>query len=271
NSKDADKRSKLIDHLLESEGYVQNYFNFWADVLRLKSTSIGGGQTLPAGLAYTKWLKDSLRANKPYDEFVRDLLTAHGKTYENGAVGFYIRDYNMPLDNMAVTSQIFLGAQIVCAQCHNHPFDKWTQMDYYQIAAHSYGMTGTNALINAGFNQTIYGGTKKGGEKAKGPIAFKADERKEITRSMTEIMRPLPYNTVVDYETKALLLPHDYKYEDAKPLQVIDPAIPASMAKDGKIVKKGEAPISAYAQWVTAPENARFSVVVANRLWKRIM
>jgi hypothetical protein len=74
------------------------------------------------------------------------MVTADGKTYENGAVGFYIRDYNMPLDNMAVTTQIFLGTSMVCAQCHNHPFDKWTQMDYYQMAAHTYGMTGTNGL-----------------------------------------------------------------------------------------------------------------------------
>jgi hypothetical protein len=77
---------------------------------------------------------------------VRETGHCDGKTYENGAVGFYMRDYNMPLDNMAVTTQIFLGTSMVCAQCHNHPFDKWTQMDYYQMAAHSYGMTGTNGL-----------------------------------------------------------------------------------------------------------------------------
>ena len=65
------------------------------------------------------------------------MVTANGKTYENGAVGFYLRDYNMPLDNMAVTTQIFLGTSMVCAQCHNHPFDKWTQMDYFQLAAHT--------------------------------------------------------------------------------------------------------------------------------------
>ena len=162
NSKEADKRAKLIDALLASDGYAQNFYNFWADVLRHKTTGIGGGQSITAGLAYTKWIKDSLRENKPYDQFVREMLTASGKTYENGAVGFYIRDYNMPLDNMAVTTQIFLGTSIVCAQCHNHPFDKWTQMDYYQIAAHSYPVTGTNALVNPAFNTALYGGKSKG-------------------------------------------------------------------------------------------------------------
>jgi hypothetical protein len=64
----------------------------------------------------------------------------------------------MPLDNMAVTTQIFLGTSMVCAQCHNHPFDKWTQMDYYQMAAHTYGMTGSNGLTNPLLAQAIYGG-----------------------------------------------------------------------------------------------------------------
>lgn len=144
----ADKRTKLIDQLLASPGYQQHYFNFWADVLRLKSTAIGGAQSLPAGLAYADWLKQSLGANKPYDVMVKELITAEGKTYDNGAVGFYIRDYNMQLDNMAVTTQVFLGTQMVCAQCHDHPFDKWSMMDYYQMAAHTFGVTASNGLVD---------------------------------------------------------------------------------------------------------------------------
>jgi len=127
DSKEADKRAKLIDQLLSGDGYVQNFFNFWADVLRIKNGLLPGGQGREAGAAYIQWLKDSLRENKPYDVMVREMLTADGGTYEDGAVGFYLRDYQMPLDNMAVTTQIFLGTQMVCAQCHNHPFDKWSQ------------------------------------------------------------------------------------------------------------------------------------------------
>ncbi|WP_075088873.1 DUF1549 domain-containing protein [Verrucomicrobium spinosum] len=141
-SKDATKRQKLIDQLLNSDGYVQHAFNFWADVLRVKNGIAPGGQGREAGAAYIQWLKESLRDNKPYDRMVRELLTADGATYEDGAMGFYMRDLGMPLDNMAVTTQVFLGTQMVCAQCHNHPFDKWSQMDYYQMAAHSNGMAG---------------------------------------------------------------------------------------------------------------------------------
>ncbi|MBX7210443.1 MAG: DUF1549 and DUF1553 domain-containing protein [Verrucomicrobiaceae bacterium] len=276
--KSADKRAKLIDHLLDSDGYEQSAFNYWADILRLKSQSVGGGNSSAAGHAYIKWLKDSLAANKPYDQMVRELLTADGKAYENGAIGFYIRDYNMPLDNMAVTTQIFLGTSMVCAQCHNHPFDKWTQLDYYQMAAHSYGMTGTNGLSNPLLAQALYGGGAPKSKKAKssGTVSKmelpEGVERKDIGKAMSEILRPLRYTTVLD-ETKkrSLKLPHDYKYEDAKPNQVIEPTIPTAFAKDGKITQAGQQPIDAYAKWLTSKDNPRFTTVIANRLWKKVM
>jgi Protein of unknown function (DUF1549)/Protein of unknown function (DUF1553) len=258
-SKDAGKRAKLVDKLLDSDGYVQNYFNFWADVLRIKNGLLPGGQGREAGSAYIQWLKDSLRANKPYDLMVREMLTADGGTYEDGAVGFYMRDYNMPLDNMAVTTQIFLGTQMVCAQCHNHPFDKWTQQDYYQIAAHSYGMTGTNALANQGDVERFL--TASG---------VRGEERKDVSKAFSEILFRLRFNHISALD-KALRLPHDYKYPDAKPEQKIEPVIPASFSKDGKIAKDGEHPILAYSQWMTAKANPRFTLVIANRLWKKVM
>lgn len=275
---DADKRSKLIDKLLASDGYVQNFYNYWGDILRMKSQMVGGGQSLPAFYGYSKWLKDSLRDNKPYDQMVREVVAADGKSYENGAIGFYIRDYNMPLDNMAVTTQIFLGTSMVCAQCHNHPFDKWSQMDYYQMASHTYGMTGSNGLTNPLLAQAIYGGgSMKGGKKGYGGAVSKFElpegiERKDVSRAMTEILRPLRYNTVLnETQRRVLRLPHDYQYTDAKPKQVIEPLIPASFSKDGNIVKEGEAPIAAYAAWMTSKDNPRFTTVIANRLWKKLM
>lgn len=269
----ADKRAKLIDSLLASDGYTQNFFNFWADVLRLKAQAGGGNQSLPAGYAYANWLKDSLKTNKPYDQMVREMLTADGKTYENGAVGFYLRDYNMPLDNMAVTTQIFLGTSMVCAQCHDHPFDKWTQMDYYKMAAHSYGMTSTNGLSNPLLAQSFYGG--KVGKKGRPAITAALPEglqRKDMAKAMGEILRPLRYNTVAYLtDKKDLRLPNDYRYKDAQAKQVIEPVIPASFSNDGKIVKSGEKPIDAYARWMASKENPRFTTVIANRLWKKVM
>lgn len=263
----ADKRAKLIDQLLASPGYQQNYFNFWADVLRLKSTTIGGGQSLPAGLAYADWLKQSLAANKPYDVMVKELITAEGKTYDNGAVGFYIRDYNMQLDNMAVTTQVFLGTQMVCAQCHDHPFDKWSMMDYYQMAAHTYGVTGSNGLVGRTLSDAAYSKKSKKGKNASAAVVA---ERKEMGKAMTEILRPLRYNTVVR-TSRALKLPHDYQYDNAKPFDVVQPVIPAAFAPDGKVTVEGQSPVDAYAQWMTSKENPRFTLVIANRLWKKVM
>lgn len=149
-SKDTDKRAKLIDKLLGSEAYVQHSFNYWADVLRAQSNGNQAGAI--TGAAYTNFIKESLRQNKPYDQFVREMVAAQGKAWDNGAIGYYMRDRGMPLDNMANTVRVFLGTRIECAQCHNHPFDKWSQMQFYQMAAYTYGVQ----------TQDYYGGTMEG-------------------------------------------------------------------------------------------------------------
>ena len=132
------KREALIDQLLASEAYAQHFFNYWADVLRLTSN---GNQTGPiTGSAYAGFIKESLRDNKPYDQLVRELVASQGKAWSNGAIGYYMRDRGMPLDNMANTVRIFLGTRIECAQCHNHPFDKWSQMQFFKMAAFTYGV-----------------------------------------------------------------------------------------------------------------------------------
>ncbi|MEM7012238.1 MAG: DUF1549 domain-containing protein [Verrucomicrobiota bacterium] len=132
------KREQLIQQLLEGEGYVSNAYHFWADLLRIT------GRDGATSDAYQLWLKDSLRENKPYDQMVRELVTAQGMVWDNGAIGYYMRDRGMPLDNMSNTVRIFLGVRLECAQCHDHPFDKWTQMDYYKMAAFSYDVDARN-------------------------------------------------------------------------------------------------------------------------------
>ncbi|OYW30885.1 MAG: hypothetical protein B7Z47_02795, partial [Chthoniobacter sp. 12-60-6] len=133
-SREEGRRPALIDKLLDSEGYVQNYFHYWADVLRVQSK---GQRTGPA---YVHFVKDALRTNKPYDLFVREMIAGAGKAWSDGAIGYYTRDRGMPLDNMASTVRVFLGTRIECAQCHNHPFDKWTQKQFYEMAAFTFGV-----------------------------------------------------------------------------------------------------------------------------------
>ena len=133
----ADKRASLIADLLGSEAQVSHFYNYWADILRLQDDDAGG---LNASLAYQLWVKQALRENMPYDRFVAEMVSARGTFWENGAVGYYHRDRGMPLDNLSNTVRIFLGVRLECAQCHNHPFDKWTQMDFYKMAAFSHNM-----------------------------------------------------------------------------------------------------------------------------------
>lgn len=133
------KRERLIDDLVGSEAYASNAYHFWADILRVNDEVDGAAKS-----AYQLWINQAIRENKPYDQMVRDLVTASGKIWENGATGYYFRDRGMPLDNMSNTVRVFLGTRLECAQCHNHPFDKWTQMDYYEMAAFSFGMNAKN-------------------------------------------------------------------------------------------------------------------------------
>ena len=143
-SKDKNKRDQLIDKLLESEGYVSHFYNYWADILRL-NTRLGRSGNANE-YAYKHWVKESLRSNKPYNQFVHEMVSATGNTWENGAAGYYHRDRGMPLDNMANTVRIFLGTRLECAQCHDHPFDKWSQKDFFKMASFTYG-------IRAGYNR----------------------------------------------------------------------------------------------------------------------
>jgi hypothetical protein len=137
-STDGKSREQLIADLLESDGHVSHSYNFWADLLRINS-GLGIGAE-PAEAAYQLWIKEAVAKNTPYDEMVYEMVSATGMIWDNGAVGYYLRDTGMPLDNMSQTVRIFLGTRLECAQCHDHPFDKWTQMDYYKMAAFSYGM-----------------------------------------------------------------------------------------------------------------------------------
>ena len=116
-SKNKSKREDLIDELRDSYGRTSRQFNFWADLLRITS-QMGNGLS---GQPYIDFIKDSLERNKPYDEFVQELLTASGANLAtgNGSVGYYLRDRNMPEDNMSNTVRIFLGTRLECAQCHD--------------------------------------------------------------------------------------------------------------------------------------------------------
>ncbi|MCS5627176.1 MAG: PSD1 and planctomycete cytochrome C domain-containing protein, partial [Planctomycetes bacterium] len=126
------RRSHLIDKLLDSEAFVSHFYNFWADIFRVRFN----GRTTSMTEVFARWIKSSIRENKPYDKFVHEMLSATGNGLDNPAVGYWYRDLNMKVDSLAYTAQIFLGTQMDCAMCHDHPFDQWSQYDFFQMAAY---------------------------------------------------------------------------------------------------------------------------------------
>ena len=278
-SKEKNKREKLIDSLLDSDAYVSHQFNYWADVLRIKNRLRGGNPGRP----YIDFVKSSIANNRPYDEFVRELLTAEGPAMErgNGATGYYLRDVGMPEDNMANTVRIFLGTRIECAQCHDHPFDEWTQRDFFEMVAFTGGLQ----------TRMAPGGMMNALQRRR--QIQKLDAPAKVKQAAANILRPLSYG-VAGGGTGLARLPDSYQYDDGEPNEIVTaktlfedkelvhPTIP--VLRNSKRFRKrkgrnanrinGARDIDsrqAFADWLTAPENPRFSQVIANRMWKQAM
>ena len=257
-SKDPEKRTKLIDELLNSDGYASHYFNYWADVLRYTDSL----NTNVRGEHYRQWLKESLAANKPWDKCVHEMMTAEGLVWENPATGYLQRDANMPLDNMNNTVRIFLGTRIGCAQCHDHPFDRWTQKEFYQMAAFTYG-----TLTRTGGHDTRYWADNPS-ERLQMEYEEIEQEEEDRRRNSYRFNRMVGYNMQIvnDQTSRKIKLPADYAYDNAKAGEVIEPK--TLFGKPAKL-RSGQPPRHAFAEWLTSKDNPRFALTIANRLWKQ--
>lgn len=224
-SSNPDKRARLIDRLLDSEGYVNHYFNLWADILRINTSTPASQNIMPF---YIEWVRDALRDNLPYDQFVRELVTATGQAWDNGAIGYYTRDRGMPLDHMANTVRIFLGTRLECAQCHDHPFDVWTQMDFFKMAAFSYGVNPSGS---------DYGSLSRARSELRKNKEMPTQRRKDLEAAMTEVTRVVRNNYLFSHRNTLPKLPHDYQYDDAKPKSVVQPA--TMFGGDPKVERDG--------------------------------
>jgi hypothetical protein len=139
----ADKRDRLIDRLLDSTAYADHFANKWNFVLRNKKE---GGDDAPGTMLFHQWLWNRIYDNTPYDQLVREIVTASGDPQMNPAVVWY-RDVDSTEEQVEDTAQLFLGLRIQCARCHHHPFEKWSQDDYYGMAAF-YNRVGKKAIPN---------------------------------------------------------------------------------------------------------------------------
>lgn len=279
HSKNAGKRRALIDSLLDSKGHQSHLFNWFADLLRVKTRL----QNRVSGEPYIHWLKQAIADNKPYDRMVSELLTAEGAAHArgNGATGYYLRDRGMPEDNMSNTVRVFLGTRLECAQCHNHPFDRWTQKEFFQMAAFTGGI---------GYRDTSYERTEAGAQLRDIGDALALVAGRETERAYNRLLQPLQQG-ISGSGAGLARLPHDYKYEDARPNQpvkantifgdevVVDVQVPRERRRNPRRNRRvnrrmrnnfpGIGTRAQYAQWMTSPKNPRFTKVIANRLWKR--
>ena len=129
--KDPARRSKLVDRLLERKEFAELWAMKWAELLMIKSTN---QVSYKAAFLYANWLTERISRGEPLDQMVRELLSARGGTFDNPATNFYQVETGT-LKTSENVAQVFLGLRIQCAQCHNHPFDRWTMNDYYSFAA----------------------------------------------------------------------------------------------------------------------------------------
>ncbi len=281
SSKQGRKQEALIDGLLNSYAHVSHTFNYWSSILRL----VDRQEHLPA-TSYREWVKEQIRINRPYDQWVHEMLTAEGKLWDNPAAGYTLRDDGMPLVHVDNTVRVFLGTQIGCAQCHDHPMDRWTQKDFYALAAFTAGVTtrdgsDTPAFSNGDTIQRLIAEAKE------------IDPEMNLEGSMEQLLEANLYRVAYD-PTKQLRLPVDppSTSEHLNPSEpagsvpaaaaVIDPA-PATETEEvefvapsvpwGELRPEWQAlpPRAQLANWLTSADNPRFAKTLANRLWKKVM
>ena len=160
---DPEKRDKLIERLLSDPAFGDYWANRWADLLRPNPDRVG----VKSVYVLDQWLRESFRENKPYDQFVREIVLAEGNNHRDGPAVVY-RDRREPAELTTMFSQLFLGVRLDCAKCHHHPNEKWGQDDFYQMAAFFGPVKQKGAGISppiSGGNETFYFASSKGSVK----------------------------------------------------------------------------------------------------------
>ncbi|MBT66281.1 MAG: hypothetical protein CMN98_03965 [Synechococcus sp. NP17] len=276
------KRGQLIDDLLESPGYVSHFYNYWADILRLKERPSRDIFFEP----YMAWVKESIADNMPYDKWVYTLLTANGRVAENPATGFQLRDTGMPLSYVDNTVRVFLGTQIGCAQCHDHPFDRWTQQEFYKLAALTNGSKfSAKQVLFGGMGGASFGtddSFSDSGPASDSPFKDEDDLIPNLARLRYGMQTAIDEKKVgggirnfygsgtmmISSMDDEFRLPHDYQYDDGDPLDVVEPAV-----LWGKIPEYAEDADNRarFAAWLTTSDNRQFARNIANRMWKKVM
>ena len=203
---DPEKRDHTIDRLLESEDYAHNFATKWSAILRNKRAN--SELHRHGSYAFYDWIKQGIAENKPYSEFVRDIITATGEPSANPAVIWYrqVADINQQVED---ASQLFLGQRLQCARCHHHPFEKWGTDDYFELAAF-FSRIGKKKGLQPGEDRLFHNrgvasaNGPKGTHKAAvlgaepGEMPIDADPRQELADWMVAVENPFFARSLVN-------------------------------------------------------------------------
>lgn len=246
-----DKREKYIDYALNSEGYNSSMTNWIYDKLRAQETLVERGRAQP----YIDWMRNSIQTNKSWKNIAHELVSAEGLVWENGAVGYYIRDKGMPLDNMANTMQLFAGARVECAQCHDDPNSDWERKDFFHLAAFTHDQPEVEPEKFREYYRTIY-------KQDVLPI--------EHERLLVAMQEDIISTSLKGKGTGRVALPEDYQYRDGKPNEIIGAKTPFYKKVRTSSRRDSDNSREMLADWLTSKENTRFATTIANRLWRRV-
>ncbi len=216
------KRDALVDSLVGSKEYVEHWTNKWADLLQVNRKFLGE----EGSIALRNWIKESVSTNKPYDKFAAEVLTASGSNLENPPAAYYkvIRDPETLMEN---TTHLFLGVRFNCNKCHDHPFERWTQDQYYNMSAF-FAQVGRKG-------DPTYAGQNIGGSAVEGAV---------------------PLVEVV-YDTGAGEVKH------LRTGQVAPPSFPYQQELSPASANRRDQ----LAKWITSKDNQYFAKSYVNRLW----
>jgi len=220
------KRAELVNRLIGGEAFVEHWTNKWSDLLQVNPKFLGaeGSQGLRA------WIRGHVAANTPLDVFAREILTATGSNRENPAAAYFktLRD---PLATMENTTHLFLGVRFNCNKCHDHPFERWTQDQYYEMAAF--------------FARVALDKDPESGDRTIGGSAV------EGAKPLWEVVKDADSGEVVHERTS----------------QPVEPKFPFECRHDVPGGNDGATRRVAFAAWLTSPDNAYFARSHVNRLW----
>jgi hypothetical protein len=240
-----DKRQKLIDRLLDDPRYAQHQADLW-DLILFGRNPPGYNTDRRDGIQ--RWLREQFAANRSYDEWVRELLKAEGNSAEQGPPLYFAQYRNQPEDLNEVVTQTFLGVQLQCARCHDHPFEEWTQLDFYGMAAFFARLQ----VVDLGEKDKLP--AMAIGEKSTGDVLFTGPAKNQQPGKKGD---PVKAKFLLGEELVEPPLPEGFKEPERKGKEPPQP--PVFSRKDQ------------LAEWITRADNPYFARAIANRIWAQYL